>query len=254
MKIQASFMAALIVTALTASAARASLTINLRFADGSTTHTLTAADVGTDIEIDVWATITGQNPPSSTNFYGLQYVYYSAVSSLPNGAGTGVNGAIDASANALTAAFNANGSQVGVTQDINGDGVADVGSRTDVLSMDKPRGSDPVAGAIFDDNTTAAKNALPDGYEFEVEKLFFHVNSLADGETDFTAEPENTTPLVAANWFQDAPTDVAPNSGIMNGAYSGGTTVRLIAVPEPAGLAALLAIGSLLMRRRDHSV
>ncbi len=140
MKIQMSFAVAMIVTALVVSTARASLTINLRFADGSTTHALMAADVGHDVEIDVWATITGQNAPSANNFYGIQYVYYSAVSSLPDGSGTGVNGAIDASA--LVAPFGATGSQVGVTQDINGDGVADVGSGTDITDTSKPRAAD----------------------------------------------------------------------------------------------------------------
>src|SRR5580658_715517 len=119
MTIHASFVAAVIAAALTASAAHASLVVNLRFANGSTTHTVTAADVGTDIEIDVWASITGQNPPSSTNFFGLQFLYYNVVSFLPDGLGTGVNGAIDASANALVAPFNTpNGTQIGVTQDI----------------------------------------------------------------------------------------------------------------------------------------
>src|SRR5580700_9087263 len=92
---------------VTPSAAHASLVVNLRFANGSTTHTVTAADVGHDIEIDVWAGITGQNAHSSTNFFGLQYLYYNVVSSLPDGLGTGVNGTIDASANALVAPFNA---------------------------------------------------------------------------------------------------------------------------------------------------
>jgi hypothetical protein len=87
-----SMLAALVALAVFAPAARAALVINLRFADGSTTHALTAADVGHDVEIDVWATITGNNAPSATNFYGLNYVYYTAVSSLPGGAGTGVNG------------------------------------------------------------------------------------------------------------------------------------------------------------------
>jgi hypothetical protein len=247
-------LAGLMVSPLFAAAARAALVINLRFADGSTTHALTAADVGHDVEIDVWASITGNNPPSPTNFYGIQYVYYSAVSSLPGGTGTGVNGGIDASANALVAPFSSNfGTQVGVTQDINGDGVADVGSSTTLTDVAKPRSEVPT----FDDNSIATKNALPDGYEFEVEKLFFHVNSLADGETDFTAMPPPLSVsggFVPANWWQDAPTDNSPTTGFQGGAYSGGTTVRLVAVPEPGSVAMMLVAGGLMMRRRRGSL
>jgi hypothetical protein len=261
MRIQTSFLAAAIFAALMCPAARASLVVNLRFANGSTTHQLTAADVGTDIEIDVWASITGQNPPSANNFFGIQYVYYNVVSSLPNGGGTGVNGAIDASANSLVAPFNANGSQLGVTQDINGDGVADVGSATEATNVDKPRGFDSITDAIFDDNATAVKNALPDGYEFEIEKLFFHVNSLALGETEFTPVIPTSllagADLVGADWFQDSSTDTSnppPAIGFMNGPYSGGTAVTFVNVPEPTGIAMLLGVGGLLGWRRGRGV
>jgi hypothetical protein len=246
-----SLLAAMVVMALSASVSRASLTINLRFADGSTTHDITAADVGHDVEIDVWATITGQNAPSANNFYGLQYVYYSAVSSLPGGAGIGVSGAVDASANALSASFDFNGSQVGTTQDVNGDGVADVASNTDVTEDPKPRALPP---GVYDDNSTVIKNPLPMGYEFEVEKLFFHVNSLATGETDFAPIIPATllagNGLVGANWWEDSSTDTG-SSGIMNGPYFGGTSVRLVSpVPEPSSIGILLAVGGLLMGRR----
>ena len=251
MRIQTSFVAAAIFAALMASAARASLVVNLRFADGSTTHQLTAADVGTDIEIDVWASITGQNPPSANNFFGIQYLYYNVVSSLPDGGGTGVNGAIDASANALVAPFNAiNGTNVGTTQDINGDGVADVGSNTDPTAVPKPRANAP----IFDDSSSAVKNPLPTGYEFEVEKLFFHVNSLAIGETEFVPVVPTSllagAELVGADWWQDSSTDTSNAGSFMNGPYSGGTAVTFVNVPEPTGIAMLVAVGGLLRRRR----
>jgi hypothetical protein len=252
MRIQTSFLAAMIASALTACAADASLVVNLRFANGSTTHQLTAADVGTDIEIDVWASITGQNPPSANNFFGLQYLYYNVVSSLPDGLGTGVNGGIDASANALVAPFESvhGGWQIGVTQDINGDGVADVGSTTDATEVAKPRAD----SAIFDDNATAVTNPLPTGYEFEVEKLFFHVNSLALGETEFTPVVPTSllgeADLVGADWWQDSSADSTPTNGFTSSPYSGGTGVTFVNVPEPTGIAMLVGVGGLLGRRR----
>jgi hypothetical protein len=170
-------------------------------------------------------------------------------------------GGIDASANALAAPFNNPvGSQLGVTQDINSDGVADVGSSTQMLDMNKPRGSNIQTGGadgIFDNDPSAIGNALPTGYEFEVEKIFFHVNSLADGETDFSPQVPTLSgfsPYVPANWFQDAPSATTPSSGIQNGAYSGGSLVRLVAVPEPGSVAMMLVVGGLMMRRRRGSL
>ena len=254
MRMQTSFVGVAIFAALMGSAADASLVVNLRFANGSTTHQLTAADVGTDIEIDVWASVMGQNPPSANNFFGIQYLYYNVVSSLPNGGGTGVNGAIDSSDNALVAPFNAqNGTQLGVTQDINGDGVSDVGSDTDATGVDKPR-SVPI---VFDNTPGAVTNPLPTGYEFEVEKLYFHVNSLALGETEFTPVIPTSllgaADLVGANWWQDSPSTSSP-AGFMNGTYSGGTAVTFVNVPEPTGIAMLVGVGSLLSRRRGRGV
>ena len=255
MRIQTSFLAAMVVAALMASAAHASLVVNLRFANGSTTHQLTAADVGTDIEIDVWASVTGQNPPSANSFFGLQFLYYNVVSSLPDGLGTAVNGAIDTNADALVAPFQSihGGWQLGVTQDINGDGVADVGSATDVTQVTKPRAD----SGIFDDNLTAVTNPLPTGYEFEVEKLYFHVNSLAVGETDFTAMPPSQSVIsqvegLYANWWQDSSTDTG--SEVMSGVILGGTTVSFVNLPEPSSLAMLLGIGGLMTRRRSRSL
>jgi hypothetical protein len=255
MRMQTSFVGVAIFAALMCSAARASLVVNLRFANGSTTHQLTAADVGTDIEIDVWASITGQNPPSANNFFGIQYLYYNVASSLPNGAGTGVNGAIDSSANALVAPFKATegGWQLGVTQDFNGDGVADVGSATDVLQVPKPR-SFPI---VFDNTPGAVTNPLSTGYEFEVEKLYFHVTSLALGETEFTPVIPTSlladNDLVGADWWQDSSSTESP-TGFMNGPYSGGTAVTFVNVPEPTGIAMLVGVGSLLSRRRGRGV
>jgi hypothetical protein len=144
------------------SAARASLTLNMRFANGGTTMLIGGDQTNTDIPIQVWATVTGSaalspvpvagtsatDPQVQTGtFDGLQYVYYNVVNS--NSAGTYISGGIDTASGKTPTlnpylGFNANGSQLGAVQNIQG-GVS-VGSTSSITSVAKPRGSK----AIFD--------------------------------------------------------------------------------------------------------
>lgn len=254
-----------------AHSAKAALTINLRFANGSTEDTLTSADVGHDIEIDVWATITGYNTPSASNFFALQYCYYAIASSLPGGPGTAVGGGLasgttpDGNTNSLVAPFNALGSQIGTVEDFNGDGVADLGpiSPTGYTDYAKAR-SFP---ATWSDSDLPTENLLPDGCEFEVEKLYFHVTSLSGQETDyFPVSAPLSPPYVSANWVYDVPADTG--SAPFGPEYTQsalalpGTGVEFLVspdsspstVPEPTAGALVLGLSLLpLGRRRKRS-
>jgi hypothetical protein len=91
-----------------------------------------------------------------------------------------------------------------------------------------------------------------------VEKLYFHVNSLALGETEFTPVVPTSlleaADLPGADWWQDSSTDTSNVSSFMNGPYSGGTAVTFVNVPEPTGIAMLVGVGGLLGRRRGRGV
>jgi hypothetical protein len=257
-------IAAFVTAGLFAHSAKAALTINLRFADGSTEHTLTPADVGHDVEIDVWATITGHNAPSNHNFFALQYAYYGIASSLPDGPTGAISGGLasgttpDGNTNARVAPFNAPGGQIGTLQDINGDGVADLGaiSTTGYTDYAKSR-SQP---ATWSDFNLSTENFLPNGVEFEVEKLFYHVSSLSGQETDYAPiSAALAPPYYSANWAFDVPSYTL---GAPIGAQytqttpaEPGTGVQLLvgagtAIPEPATGALVLGLAVLPLSRR----
>jgi hypothetical protein len=262
-------IAALVGAGSLAQAAPAALTINLRFADGSTQHTLTSADVGHDVEIDVWATITGHNAPSTSNFFALQYCYYAIASSLPDGPSGALNGGLatgttpDGNTNVRVSPFNALGGQIGTLEDFNGDGVADLGpiSTTGYTDYAKSRSS-PTTWSDFNLTT---KNLLPNGVEFEVEKLFYHVNSLSGQETDYApVSAPLAPPYASANWAFDVPSYTL--NGPIGAQYTqttpaqSGTDVQLLvgpataAVPEPTAAALVLGLTLLpLTRRRKRS-
>ena len=273
-KIYTSALAVVAALFLSASA-RASLTINLAFADGSTTYQLTPADAGNTIPIDVWATVTTSIPISATNHDGISYFYYDVLSSLPAGPNTAVDGNI--SSVSMMGPFNVLGSQAGALMDANGDSVTDLGPDTvnnqlnttqQMLQLAKPHTG---PGGIWD--TSAGTNPdvviSPDdlSVSFLLEQLNFQVNSDAGQETVFTPlVPTLPIPYTLANWFQDDPTTQTPG-----GQYTttspiyAGTSVALlgspaeptaptgIALPEPTTVS-LLAIGSLgLLARRRKS-
>jgi hypothetical protein len=263
-------IAALVAAGSLAPSARGSLTINLRFADGSTQRTLTSADVGHDVEIDVWGTITGHNAPSSHNFFALQYVYYAISSSLPDGTSAGVGGGLasgttpDGNTNVRVSPFDAIGGQVGTLQDFNGDGAADLGpiSSTGLTDYAKSR-SFP---ATWSDFNLPTEHLLPNGCEFELEKLYFHVNSLSGQETDYIPVSATLSPPYApANWAFDVPSytygaPIGAQYTQATPAFAGSEVQLLVsqsspssAVPEPTTCALALGLAFLpLGRARKH--
>jgi hypothetical protein len=268
-------IAALIAAGLLARSARASLTMNLRFANGSDEYNLTSADVGHDIEIDVWATITGYNPPSNHNFFALQYAYFAVASSLPDGPTTAVGGALasgstpDGNINARVAPFNAPGGQVGTIQDFNGDGVADLGPIVSGAAGYTDYGKLRSFPITWSDANLSTENLLPNGCEFEVEKLFFHVTSLSGEETDFDPVSVALSPPYASSvWGFDLPADTG--SAPLGAQYTqsspalAGTGVEFLVspdaqqasgvVPEPTTAALIIGASLLpLVRRGKHT-
>jgi hypothetical protein len=266
-------IAALVIAGSLAHWAQASLTMNLRFADGTTQHTLTSADVGHDVEIDVWATITGHNAPSNHNFFALQYAYYAIASSLPYGPTDEVDGELavgttpDGHTNTRVSPFDAQGGQIGTIQDFNGDGVADIGpiSTNGLTDYAKLRSSP----TTWSDAGLSTEHLLSNGCEFEVEKLYFHINSLAGEETDFSAVSAPLyPPYYSANWAFDVPSYIPGNP--IGPQYTQttpalpGTEVQFLvsqtglaatSVPEPT--AGVFVVGLTLLqlsrRRNTHS-
>jgi hypothetical protein len=273
-----------------ANSAKATLTINLQFTNGTTTQTFATAPTGSasNISIRVYATITTATPvstpagggtstqtaPLGASHDGIQYAYYSVLSSLPTG--TALGGALQAqtavggtTGGALTnvatqgVAFNANGAQAGLLQDINGDTVLDVGDKSqtaggNATNWAKPRAS----GAIWDDahNDTGTTQTgsgnevfqyasspnivISNGgltVSFLLETLKYHVSSVAAGQAvefnPVVPTANDLGSLVPANWWENNATEnpqtgtVTPNSSGANGTatnYLAGTSVVLL--------------------------
>jgi hypothetical protein len=120
------------------SVSRASLVLDFRFADGSTTKVLKASDAGTDIVVNVYAQFTGD---SSSAF---KYGYFTARSAVLTS-----NIDADITGRSLQSAFAASGSSTGTLQDINADNVTDLGasSLTSPTGWVNPRAADYTVGS-----------------------------------------------------------------------------------------------------------
>ena len=264
-----------------ASRAQASLVINLMFPDGTNTMSVTPDEVGQDFPVLVYGTVTGLNPVTTTpgattgNFDGIQYTYYDVVSSTgPGGALPGGidNGSVDpAYAPTLNPTFAAFGSQAGTVQDLNGDGIADLGATSSQMTdISKPR----AAEAIWDNSYLAGYNptgtpgiivggANNNSVSFLLETIYFQTGSaLSPGEsTALDPSAVQLQPFYApSNYFEDDPTLPSPNNGV--GAQYTYTTVsagslvqfNVVAVPEPttSAISCLLGVGLLSRRRRRN--
>ena len=217
-----------------ASAAEAGLRLNLRFADGATTRPLTVADVGSDIPIQVWATITSSGGINGTGvFSGLHFVNFNIASARQQ---PGPNGSIDGGllAPTLVGPFNAAGSQIGALANLTDDGIADVGSDAMAANLGfmQPRSTSPV----FSDDPTAIGQTTANGYEFLVATVNFHVDHVPGGPiagagTRFDAQIPNWNLDNGnrANWYQKSNQSIG--NGLNNGNYTAGDSVVVAVRP-----------------------
>ena len=238
-KLRQTFACGAVATLLGAASmpAEAGLVVNLRLAGGGITQTLTSSDVGTNIPIQVWASVTNVGGVNGSGIHeGLQYLTYSLTSErLVAGPGGSING--DLHTPSLAAPFDANGSSAGEVSDLNGDGIDDLGSlAADPNSLfAKPRS----AAATYDTTPGITGQAITGGFEFLVETIEFHVDSLpasppsGNGTRFHASLPSWMTGFAkGANWFQDS--NLAVSNGANNGAYTSGTTVTFDVASVPS--------------------
>jgi hypothetical protein len=278
--------------------AQAALVINLVFPDGSNSMNVTPADAGQDFPILVYGTVTGVSPVTQTagattgNFDGIQYCYYNVESSIV--AGNGLIGNIDSGStnssykpqlNGATGSngnygygFRNNGSQAGVVQDLNGDGIADLGSNTVLNSVAKPRSYPPIwnnesSSAFGASNPTGAQNIIVGGandnsVSFLLETIYFQIGSSPELGQSTTFDPtlnngEFSPQYVLANYFMDVPSySINPvTSPGPNYTYSteyAGTSVEFTVaastvVPEPVGAISICMLSAGLLGRRGRT-
>ncbi len=235
--------------------------LDLRFLDGTTTKDIGPGDVNTNIPIQVWAridTVGGTN--GGGDEFGLQFVYYSVLSTRING---GINGGLQTPLN-IVPFDNALGGPLlkGKIQELNGDGINDLGSLASSSNDDfaRPRSR----FATFNTSATGqtqhvfTSGSVVTGVEFLVETVDFHVNSFVAGQsTRFdVAIPSWILGLSppGAIWWQN---HAGPNiNGANNGAYFAGTNVTFNAVPEPSTmiLAILGAASALAFTHRRRAM
>lgn len=247
-KILAGVAAAVLLAGLGVSRADASLVINLKFEDNTTTKTLTSTG---DFLVNVYVTVSGTQV-GTTKKEGLSFLYYAVDSAETLGGVLGNTSGV--SSRELSTDFDKAGAcQLGTMSDYDADGIVDLGKRTataitgDGLTLAKPSGdTTPVYGNADGTNTT-----------FLVETFWVHVASLQNigvvgAKTTFSPiRPPFTVIATAAGWYEDQVAKTATTT-----TYTMGSSVEfLVAVPEPATMAFLALggigmIGAGLARRR----
>ncbi len=163
-----------------------SCTVDVRTASGATSAVVTAAQ---KLTLQVWVDITGTDNPGTED--GFQEVWGSFLSTLTTVGG--VDGNLSAS---LLAPFNAEASQAGTSQDLNGDGNLDVGSNSTTDS----------SGYFFPRADSMDFSGVVSGasQSFEVATLTYTVTSLGAGKaTDITFRPGSVPDVPIAIWQQD---------------------------------------------------
>lgn len=254
--------------------AQADMKLSLQFTDSTSTHTFVAGDVGTPLEIDVWAQITpnptfdggasGQGNGSAYTFLSAPYV---VLSSQVSGSGGGLSSA------ALEAWANFTGSTNGVIGDTNSDGANDLGTSSSAPQSDTTAplsinngGSSPYSNGSTNIPAADQQPLSGGGFEFLIEKLFYTAtaNDLTSGRViDYTLTPPHAG-KTTANWVEDGNQDGTTNSTNDSGTANKnvgnltGSTIALVFgasvgnTPEPAsiGLLGLGAVGLMSRRRK----
>lgn len=196
-----------------------SLAVEVRAADGLS-HSATVSAVGEVLNLQIWATISGANHVAAQD--GLQDLGGSFV-----GDGVGPGPVAGDLAGFGLAPFNANGSQAGTQQDLNGDGNVDVGSNDDSQLTGfffARSGSLETSGTVVSGNLS-----------FQVGTLTYTVSNLnLGGEVDITFAP--WMPPVSALGFAAVWREDNQPRDNTNGVFTGGTPFIITAPSaQPTG-------------------
>ncbi len=237
--------------------ASADLRLNLRFTDETTVKPVAPADVGSEVTVNVWASITNIGGVNGTGSHeGFKFAAFSVLSRrLVTGPAGSVDGAITNPT--LVRPFNATGSQLGLLTDLNADGITDLGSLADISTGDVARPRTP--GAVYDDEPGATGQSIPNGFEFLVERFTFRIDAVpaapllgAGTALEVVIPTWRNGSVVGAEWWQDANPEVSIVDGLnVRIDYFAGTSVTFVPVPEPATAGLLVAgLAVLVVRRR----
>jgi len=263
-----------------AQTAQAALTINFKFTDNTTSKTFASISSGQLITINIWAKATNNGNVAPE---GLQSAIVAAVSTLNQ---AGITGGLTTAVRGTS--WTGSGSQVGSSNNISADGLADWGStavttnniaafpyfraRTTNAQVDADPVGNPGAAdggnaqidfANQNDLSGTRAPTIQDGVtdqEWLIGRVVFTASAAAaSGSVSYNPVVPTAGGLTStATWWEDstnATTAAVPVGGktdATSGAvFSGGTGVTFSVVPEPTtlGLAGLAGLG-LLRRRR----
>jgi len=256
--------AAALVVAAIASQASAAMVLDLRFADGSKTKALGAADAGKTVTVLIYAKVTGTDGLTTND--GLVNMFMSTTSQI---VGTSMfvsntAGFMSGATAGSQTAFNI--TKAGASADLNADGIKDVGSTStsstpssNYISLASV--NTPLAKYAGDSGVVGA--AITGGYEFLVGQLTFTVGTFT-GNVDNTSQvkinavvPNWTgTTYSKATWYQDGTavgnkklwyTSTSPGNSL-----TAGTAITFTYVPEPATMGLILLGGLGLLARRNR--
>jgi len=232
-----------------------SLTINLQLtpglagSTGAHTDFLTPVNNNTPIPVYVYATVTGVNAPSGTDFDGLQYAYYNIANSGPSNGTLSAGGVTSAAVTGTTSTIaddNFNGgveTGTGETSEV-GNGVQpgaltnaggiSIGSTAAATSIAKPRSANIVWSNVTDAGTNIYTSG--DSTSFLVETLMYTPTAFSPSLSGSAAKNQTNlsvsiptaalaaADLVGANFWADSTSTSAP-TGFNNGTYTAGTGV-----------------------------
>jgi len=193
------------------------LVVDVRAPGGGSTAS--ASQVGQVVNLELWATATGQNSTGTDE--GLQNLFGSVLSSNVSGGTT--LGTLKVT---LASPFNGVGSAAGAQVDLDGDGDLDVG--------DLDRAATTETGIILaraNTPQTTGGTLLSNGQSFKVADITFTVTKIlgGSGSTQIKFVPHNTNGFNSVNavWREDGATFRQGTVINSNGTYSAGTAVTL---------------------------
>ncbi len=236
---------AVLLLAMAAPDAKATLTFDLRVVGGGkTVNTVTVSQV---VNLELFAVVTGA--AGNAGLEGFQDGWMTIASDN----GGNVRGNLSGT---LTTTFAATSSQNGTAQDLDGDGDADLGSMQTFAAQPDPDGGYLFARALSMQTTSGV--AITNGREFKLANLTFTVTAIGN--------PVSPTPIalnvfipnfsstidIEAVWLEDgvgSSMEPTPGGTFPNSFPLAGSAVLIRAIPEP-GTALLLVAGALAFTRR----